>query len=82
MPATIKNHLSPADSICARRLIATNVADMNPATPAITHLKISIGTTDKHCTKTKILNSKDENAPSHSHYEGENLKSANSPEQE
>jgi len=54
MPATMKNHLSPADMICARRLSATNVADMNPATPAITHLNISNGTMDKHCTKQKV----------------------------
>nr|ACU23467.1 unknown [Glycine max] len=48
MPATIKNHLSPADLICARRFSATNVADMNPAAPATTHLNISSGTTDIH----------------------------------
>jgi hypothetical protein len=31
----------------ARRLTATKVADINPATPAITHLNISIGTIDR-----------------------------------
>lgn len=53
MLATMRNHLSPADLIWARRLRATKVADMNPATPAITHLKISKGTTERHCTKKR-----------------------------
>lgn len=48
MLTTIKNHLSPAELICALRFNATNVADMNPAKPAITHLKISNGTTERH----------------------------------
>lgn len=48
IPATIRNHLSPADLMCVRRFRATKHADMNPATPAITHRNISIGTTDRH----------------------------------
>jgi hypothetical protein len=55
MPATMKNHLSPADLMWARRLRATNVADINPATPATTHLKISNGTTERHCNHTVII---------------------------
>lgn len=56
MAATMKNHLSPADLMWARRLSATNVADMNPATPATTHLKISNGTTERHCNnKVRIF---------------------------
>lgn len=33
----------------ARRLVATKVADINPAKPATTHLNISKGTTERHC---------------------------------
>ncbi|ANM69022.1 hypothetical protein AT5G27493 [Arabidopsis thaliana] len=55
MLTTIKNHLSPAELICALRFNATNVADMNPAKPAITHLKISNGTTERHCRNDIFL---------------------------
>lgn len=54
MPATIKTHLSPAEVMWALRLSATKVADMNPATAAIIHLKISKGTTDRHCNQGQI----------------------------
>ncbi|KAJ1387445.1 hypothetical protein SESBI_39967 [Sesbania bispinosa] len=81
MPATIKTHLSPADMICALRLSATNVADMNPATAAIIHLNISNGTTDIHCTNQKGLESTKENVKFHTFLK-ENLKSSNSPKPE
>lgn len=48
IPVTIGNHLSLADLMWLRRLSATNVADITPAKPAITHLKTSNGITDKH----------------------------------
>lgn len=54
IPATIKNHLSPADWMWFRRLRATKVADMNPATPVTTHLKISNGIMERHCNKNQI----------------------------
>ncbi|KAH0927852.1 hypothetical protein HID58_020108, partial [Brassica napus] len=62
MLAMIRIDLSPAELICALRFKATKVADMNPATPAITHLKISTGTTERHCQRDKQVNemSKDE----------------------
>nr|VDC73306.1 unnamed protein product [Brassica rapa] len=53
MLAMIRIDLSPAELICALRFRATKVADMNPATPAITHLKISTGTTERHCQRDK-----------------------------
>lgn len=54
IPATIKNHLSPAETMCARRLTATKVADITPATPATTHLKISMGTIERHCNQNRV----------------------------
>ena len=55
IPATIKNHLSPADTMWFLRFCATNNADMIPATPVITHLNISTGTTDRHCNQPETL---------------------------
>lgn len=54
IPATIRNHLSPADDMWFRRFCATNNADMTPATPVITHLNISTGTIDRHCIPNKL----------------------------
>ncbi|XP_020594249.1 uncharacterized protein LOC110034314, partial [Phalaenopsis equestris] len=48
MPTTIRNHLSPAELMWLRRFRATKHPDISPATPTITHLNVSTGTTDRH----------------------------------